>query len=143
MPNVLIAAMATFSGCTSGSEYRPRLCPSNLPPIVEVRILQQGVTLWHDKGDGPPCSTFTVRDADIRRFFRRAWQADPRDVHATLPESACAVRGRVRFADGSNGEWQVDRYGLGWLDRKGRQRLTLYCRTCRNLPGGAMTVAEI
>lgn len=134
MLGVLIAAMAIQSGCTAGDEFRPPLCPTGLPAIAEVRVEQHGVTRWRNDGDEPPCALFIVDDADMRRFFRRARQADPRDVHATLPESACAVRGSVRFADGSEGQWQVNRYGLGWLDRQGRDRLTLYCRTCRTRP---------
>ncbi len=134
MLSLWIATVAASAGCTAGSEFRPRLCPTDLPPIAEARVVQQGVSRWENAGDEPPCTMFRVGDADIRRFFRRARQADPRDIHATLPESACVVRGSVRFADGSEGQWQVDRYGAGWLDRDGRERLTLYCRACRNAP---------
>jgi hypothetical protein len=130
---VLTSATLLATSCVPGDEFHPALCASGLPPITNLRIDQHGIRLWQSP-DEPPCRTFRVSRRDIRRFLRYAGQADPHDVHMTLPESACAARGRVRFADGSSGRWQVDRFALGWLDRGGHARVTLYCRRCTTRP---------
>ena len=128
-----VAALLLAAACTRGGEFVPRLCPAGLPPVADVVVERQGITHWRT-ADEPDCAGFRPRAADVRRFFRLARAADARDVHFTLPESACAVAGRVRFADGSTGTWQVERFGLGWLDRPERARVVLYCRRCRTTP---------
>jgi len=131
---VNVAALLLAAGaCTPGGEFVPRLCPTGLPPVAEVVVERQGIARW-SPSDEPPCATFQPGAAEVRRFFRHARAADPREVHFTLPESACVAAGRVRFADGSTGTWQVERFGLGWLDRPGRARVTLYCVRCRARP---------
>lgn len=134
MQTILALAMLAASVCTAGDEYHPRLCPNNLPKITEIEIENQGVALWANTGNEPPCNAFHVSEADMRRFFRRAGQADPHEIHMTLPESACAARGRAKFADGTEGHWQVDRFATGWLDRPGHARMSMYCRACQKQP---------
>lgn len=73
-------------------------------------------------------------EADVGLFFRGARKAYARAVHFTLSESPCVVQGHVRFADGTDGRWQIDRFALGWLDRPGYLRTILYCRSCRRMP---------
>ncbi|MFD1950448.1 hypothetical protein ACFSGX_06670 [Sphingomonas arantia] len=128
-----LVALLAATACTSGSEFEPPLCPAQLPAVAEIRIEEQGATLWKTTGE-PPCADFRPTLADVRSFFRGAKSADRRDVHYTLSESGCVARGAVRFADGSRGRWQVDRFALGWLDRAGRPRLTLYCPQCHRRP---------
>jgi hypothetical protein len=131
---LLISALLTAAlGCTHGSEFEPPLCPAHLPAVAAVRIERQGFARW-PRSDEPACTGFRLTDEDVRRFFRHARQADARDVHYTLPESACVARGTIRFVNGGSGRWQIDRFGLGWLDRAGQVGITLYCRSCRTHP---------
>lgn len=129
----LAALLLAAAACTPGGEFVPRLCPAGLPPVVEVVVERQAIVRW-SPSDEPPCAAFRPGAAEVRRLFRHARAADPREVHFTLPESACAAAGRVRFADGSTGTWQVERFGLGWLDRRGGARHALL----RALPGEAV-----
>ena len=130
---MIAVLLAAATACTPGAEFRPRTCPTHLPPIAELVVERQGLARWQDP-ESSSCATFRPSAANVRRFFRLAGEADPHEVHMTLPESPCAATGRVRFADGSTGTWQVERYGLGWLDRPGKARVVLYCRRCRSRP---------
>ena len=103
-----VVALALAAGCSPGGEFEPPLCPNRLPPVTAIKIEEQGVALWRDPDPGPPCTLFRLRESDVLRFLRDAGRADPHDVHYTLPESPCAVRGRVRFADGSHGQRRID-----------------------------------
>ena len=131
---IVAVSLAAMGGpCSAGGEFEPPLCPTGLARVAEVRIEAQGVAIWQD-ADSSSCPGFRLDAAHVRRFFRGARRAAPRDVHFTLPESPCVVLGHVGFADGTGGRWSIDRHGLGWLDRPGRPRLTLYCRGCRTRP---------
>lgn len=125
--------LAGASPCTEGSEFEPPLCLTDLPMVASVHIEQQGVAVWKEPG-GPSCRQFRLTERQVRRFFRDARKAEAAAVHYTLPESPCSVLGQVSFLDGSAGSWRLDRFGLGWLDRAGMDRMVLYCRGCRALP---------
>lgn len=125
---------ATTSPCSQGGELEPPLCPTGLARVAYLGIEKQGVAIWPTDALDPPCRGFNLTEADARGFFRQARKADASAVHSTLPESPCVVRGYVRFADGTDGHWQIDRFALGWLDRPGHPRMTLYCRRCRRAP---------
>jgi hypothetical protein len=127
----MIAVLLAGATCTPGAEFAPRTCPPDLPPVAELVVERQGLARWQDAQD-LPCATFRPTQADVRRFFRLAGEVDAREVHMTLPESACLATGRVRFADGGIGRWQVERYGLGSLNQPGKARVILYCRRCRS-----------
>lgn len=130
---MIAVLLSATTACAPGTEFRPRLCPPNLPPVAELVVDRHGLVRWEDR-QSPSCATFRPTEADVRRFFRLAGEADAGEVHMTLPESPCAASGRIRFADGSTGIWQVERYGLGWLDWPGHARVVLYCRRCRSHP---------
>jgi len=130
----LLALLASPGPCSVGSEFMPPLCPTGLPPVASVRITAQGVTRWQETNLPPDCPRFHLNEAQAKRFFRHARRAEARDVHYTLSESPCVVRGNIVFSDGSRGNWQIDSLAVGWLDRPRHPRLTLYCRSCRSAP---------
>ena len=130
----LFALLASTGPCSAGSEFEPPLCPTGLPPVARLHVTAQGVTRWKEAAPAPDCPRFRLTEAQAKRFFRHARRADARDVHYTLPESACVVRGSIVFADGTHGRWQVDSFALGWLDRPHHSRLTPYCRSCQRAP---------
>ncbi len=123
-----------MTGCTPGGEFEPRLCPTRLLRVAAVQVERAGIARWPETYGEPRCAGFRPTPADIRWFLAHAGSADPYEVHMTLPESPCVARGRVRFAGGGGGRWQVDPAGNGVLDRPGRPRITLYCRRCRSRP---------
>ncbi|WP_260599972.1 hypothetical protein [Sphingomonas endolithica] len=133
---LLALLLGAGPACTPGSEFEPPLCPTRLPRVTAIRVSAQGVVLWKEIEPAFPCRRFRLNEAHVRRYLRDARQADRAAVHYTLAESNCAVRGTVRFADGTDGQWQIDRYALGWLDRPGHARMTLYCRGCEGAPWG-------
>lgn len=132
---LLLSVLAASAGpCARGGEFEPPLCPTGLTRIVALRSEVRGFAIWPEDALDSPCHGFVLTETDARRFFRGAREADALAVHYTLPESPCVVQGHVRFADGTDGRWQIDRYALGWLDRPGRPRMILYCRRCRRAP---------
>ncbi len=60
------------------------------------------------------CSSFTLTEADVRDYFRRAARVDWA-LWNYLPYSRCYARGEVTFTHGGRGAWHIDRNRRGKL----------------------------
>lgn len=127
------AVSCSSDRCTKGSELEPPLCPLVLPNIDKITIVEnaQKSTLQRDDSD---CSTFALAESHVRRYFSEAKLTNENDAHYTLDWSPCYASGKVSFADGSFGEWSVNRLRSGTLAMSNGKKMVLYCPSCQFSP---------
>ena len=120
-------------GCTTASEFQPRLCPVKLPPIATI-VINENAMKSPLAEPGIDCSNFKLTNKTIRRFFSRAWEANESDAHHTLDWSPCYASGVLTFQDGQTARWSISQFRTGslWLDEE--HKIFLYCPRCRFKP---------
>ncbi|MGH8435996.1 MAG: hypothetical protein ACRERX_16300 [Pseudomonas sp.] len=130
---LLLAGMAacTPAGrCTKGSELVPSMCPLKLPAITGVTIRENAAIAPAETNPAVSCTSFRVREEDVRRYFARARLTNANDAHHTLDWSPCYASGEVTFADGRTGGWTVSQLRTGSLVIGTDQPMVLYCPDC-------------
>jgi hypothetical protein len=120
--------------CTTATELQPRLCPVKLPGISTVRIEENGAKSPAADDKATDCSGFRVTAKGVRRFLRRAWEANESDAHHTLDWSPCYASGTLTFEDGRTAHWSISQFRTGSLSIEGEKRVFLYCPRCKYQP---------
>lgn len=132
---VATSACATGGGqCSKATELQPALCPTDLPSIDKITIIENAVRARTATPDDVDCSDFVVTTSQVTRFFSAAKAVDEGDARETLDWSPCYARGEVTFRDGTKGSWSVDQFRGGALVVGGARKLSLYCPDCRYRP---------
>jgi outer membrane lipoprotein-sorting protein len=67
---------------------------------------------------------------DVREFFRRARRVSYKEYAHDLDMSRCHVTGKVVFANGDRGEWNIDRERRGLLTLSDGRNVYFYCKSC-------------
>lgn len=80
--------------------------------------------------NGEDCTAFKLSAKDVRGYFRQAAQIDHGDFSDVVEWSACQSTGLVRFVDGSQANWRLQRYRAGQLVYPDGRELYLYCERC-------------
>jgi hypothetical protein len=133
---LLAIACATASAtpnepCEGGEKYaEPRPHASK---VKSVEVTRNG--LWGDdvSSDETPedCSHFVLHAGDVREYFRLSRRASFREYVHDLDMSRCHVQGRVRFANGDRGEWEIDRARRGRVRLSDGRALYFFCEACK------------
>lgn len=138
LPTLLAMALAPLfcfasDGCTTATEFQPRLCPANLPRISAI-VINENAIKSPVAEPGTDCSSFKLTEQAARRFFSWAWEANESDAHHTLDWSPCYASGVLTFQDGKTARWSISQFRTGslWLDDE--RKVFLYCPGCRFTP---------
>lgn len=131
----LAASLAQANdGCSAGSEFEPRLCPSGLPAIKQVVILQNGMKSAQETNPAVRCDDFKLSVRQVRQFLTQAGEVDKQDALHQLDWSPCYASGEVHFKDGRVGLWQISQFRQGSVRLGEGEPVYLYCPACRARP---------
>ena len=118
-----------YEGGDKFAEPRPYV----LTPLKTVEITLNGA--WTDaiSGDETPqsCAGFVLQPADVREFLQRANRASHKEYTHDLGMSRCHATGRLQFANGDRGEWQIDRERRGRVSLSDGRNLYFHCDACQ------------
>jgi hypothetical protein len=125
-----VTAHAGGSGCSSGTEFEPPLCPVHLPKIKSVAVEATAAKASSETDPSVDCSSFKLGERQVRRFLARAKRADANDAHHTLDWSPCHASGTISFQDGTTARWSIHQLRSGTLTFDRGDTLVLYCGGC-------------
>ena len=121
---------AAHNRCSVGTELMPPLCPTDLPPVQTVRIVENASKSPAETAPSVSCAAFRVDENAVRRYFELARSINENDAPHTLDYSPCQASGEVVFENGQSGRWTVTQARSGTLAMTGRETLILYCPDC-------------
>jgi len=131
---VATTAAHADSACSSGHEFEPPLCPTDLPAIRKITITKNAAKSPADSDPSTRCTSFRLRETQIRRYFEHARSTNANDAHHTLDWSPCYAAGEILFRDGRTGRWSIDQFRSGTLTIGNGEPLVLYCPDCKFKP---------
>ena len=120
--------------CTKGSEFEPPLCPLILPKISKVTIVENAAKSPAEQDNSVTCTSFSVKESQVRRYFSKAKVTNESDAHHTLDWSPCYASGKIFFNDGTTGDWSVNQFRGGSLVIGDGKKMILYCPQCKFRP---------
>jgi hypothetical protein len=126
-----IAAVATPTDPYEGEKYGESRPYSST--VKSVDITRNGLWTDHVSSDETPehCAGFILRLADVREYFRVSRRASLKEYGHDLDMSRCHAIGRIRFANGDRGEWEIDRARRGSVRLSDGRMLYFYCEACQ------------
>jgi len=131
---VTIRTSFAANTCTEGSEFEPPLCPLVLPWIEKVTITENAAKAFPEQNISVTCTSFSIKEAQVRRYFSKAKITNENDAHYTLDWSPCYARGKIFFSDGRTGDWRLNQFQMGSLVINKGRKLVLYCPQCKFKP---------
>ena len=124
---VILSFLMIASGCSTGTEQTPPLCPTGLPTIRSVTVKRSGYSATPTNDPRLRCSAFRPTSAQVRAYLRKAKRVpDYQSADATIDMVPCRARGTVTFADGRRGRWEVEQARFGNVVVAGRPKMLLY-----------------
>lgn len=126
---VLLAASATPYYDDAGIIHNPKR--NRLPAIRSLVIERRGATFQAGKESHPECAAFTLSTSEVRAYFRQSGQVSMGDAHL-LDWSPCYTGGRVTFANGKRGTWEIQQLRMGSIRMGDGRIIHLYCPSCRS-----------
>ena len=134
---VLLAAVSFMAAAASDDPYEggdkygePRPYAS---AMKSVDITRNGLWTENISSDETRehCAGFVLRLGNVREYFRVSRRASRKEYVHDLDMSRCHATGRVRFANGDRGEWDIDRARRGRVHLSDGRALYFYCEACR------------
>ena len=121
--------------CIAATELQSRLCPARLPPVREVTIERNAFRSELETDTGIDCTGFRLTARTVMRYFARTQWVTEVDPMQAVDCAPCEAEGTLRFADGRNAHWLINRSGTArlWIVDEG-DALLFYCPRCRFSP---------
>jgi hypothetical protein len=112
-------------------------------PIVKSVTIKINAGADEDSNMPPhalePCDDFSMTEADILEFFKKAEVVDERDYEVVLYTSRCFVSGKAILKNGREAGWKIDRFRRGtmWFLKSEKfpnipNDVYFFCGTCRS-----------
>jgi hypothetical protein len=117
----------------AGAEYwKPR--PYKITAVKTVHISKNGAWSNLVSSDETPdvCAKFVLTQETVKDFFCHARRASSKEYGHDLDMSRCFASGKLVFANGDKGEWQIDRERRGVVTLEDGRNLYFYCPNCKN-----------
>ena len=137
-----ICLLGIFQGVAAAEKYIPDRYdsggdrywsprPYKKSPVKRVTIIKNGMKFEANKDDTEGCPTFKVTEKDIEEYFSKAKVVSAADYMHEISWSECYATGKIEFANGKSGQWNVQQYRAGflWMDGKGYH---FDCQKCRS-----------